>query len=87
MKRHREELIDIRRYRDQMFDLDILGIKRKLPLCQMEDEMWIVVNDSLCFGCDVGNMYVKNDISYYPYIIIVIYNIIIIYNITTCRKK
>lgn len=53
MNRYKKKLIDIRRYRNQAFRLDILGIKRKLPLCRIENDTWIVVNDSLCFGCDV----------------------------------
>ena len=53
MNRYKIKLIDIRLYRNQMFSLDILGIKRTLPLCRIENDIWLVVNDSLCFGCDV----------------------------------
>jgi len=53
MNKDNRKLIDIRRYRNESYDLDIFGIKRKLPLCRIEDEVWIVVNEPLCFGCDV----------------------------------
>jgi adenine phosphoribosyltransferase len=53
MNKDNRKLIDIRKYSNESFGLDILGIRRELPLCQIEDEMWIVVNEPLCFGCDI----------------------------------
>ena len=53
MNKDNRNLIDIRRYRSENYNLDIFGIKRELPLCQIEDEIWIVANEPLCFGCDV----------------------------------
>ncbi|MBT6048241.1 MAG: phosphoribosyltransferase [Candidatus Scalindua sp.] len=53
MNKDNRKLIDIRKYCNEGYLLDIFGIKRELPLCQIEDEIWIVVNEPICFGCDV----------------------------------
>ncbi len=53
MNKDNRKLVDIRRYRNENYNLDIYGIKRELPLCKIKDEMWIVVNEPLCFGCDI----------------------------------
>jgi|GEM_PF-118786 len=52
-RNNNENLIDIREFCNGNFQIDIFGVKRKAPLIQVKAEKWIVVNDFLCFGCDV----------------------------------
>ncbi|MBF0275545.1 MAG: hypothetical protein HQK84_09975 [Nitrospinae bacterium] len=41
-------------YLGQEFEeINLLGLKRKLPLYNVEKNLWILANEALCFGCDI----------------------------------
>ena len=44
---------EIQEYQGKTYTLTTLGLNHELPLCQVEDSLWIVVNEPRCFGCDV----------------------------------
>lgn len=47
------ELIDIREYVSDFCEIEILGLRRKAPLYCVKNNMWVVGNEHLSFGCDV----------------------------------
>ncbi|MGA1874519.1 MAG: phosphoribosyltransferase family protein [bacterium] len=50
-----EKAIDIREYHASSFySLELGGLSRILPLIPVESSLWLVGNEALCFGCDIG---------------------------------
>jgi adenine phosphoribosyltransferase len=44
----------IQEYKNQKFqEINLLGLTRTLPLCRVENGLWILANEALSFGCDV----------------------------------
>ena len=48
-----KDLIDIRELKGQHHEIEILGLKRKAPLYCVDNNIWIVGNEHLSFGCDI----------------------------------
>lgn len=49
-----EKLIDIRLYKgEEKWEITVCGLKREMPICQVNDELWILANEHLSFGCDI----------------------------------
>lgn len=44
--------IDIREFKSDFYEIEILGLRRKAPLYRV-DNIWIVGNEHLSFGCDI----------------------------------
>lgn len=49
-----EKVIDIQEYHSPLFyPLELCGLTRTLPIIPADSSLWLVGNESLCFGCDV----------------------------------